>query len=59
MNEMNEAWIWQYMGGGGGGSPDVDVILGRVVTYWWWLITKGVRGVKNLGKSDYVIRESP
>ena len=42
-----------------GGSPDVDVILGRVVTYWWWLITKGVRGVKNLGKSDYVISESP
>ena len=53
---MNEAWIWQYifLGEGGGWSlHDVDIILGGVVTKWC-LITMG-GGVKNLGKSEYII----
>ena len=42
--------------GGEGGSKNVD-ILGGVVTKWWYLFGKGGGGVKNLGKSDYVIGE--
>ena len=42
---MNEAWIWQYVflgeREGAGGTHDVDIILGGVVTKWWYLITKG------------------
>ena len=47
-------------GKGGGGSHDVYIILGEVVTKWWCLIAKGGcggGGVKNLGKSDYMISE--
>ena len=44
------------MGEGEGGSHDVDIILGRCYLMMT-LVYKGGRGggVKNLGKSDYVI----
>ena len=44
MNEVNEAWIWQYIFLGEGGPHDVDIILGGVVSKWWCLITKGGGG---------------
>ena len=42
------------MGEGEGGSHDVDIILGGCYLMMM-LGYKGGRGVKNLGKSDYVI----
>ena len=55
---MNEAWIWQYifLGEGGGDPHNVDIILGGVVTKWC-LIRKRGGGIKNLGKSHYIISE--
>ena len=45
------------MGEGDGGSHDVDIILGG--GYLMMLGYKEGRGVKNQGKSDYVIISEP
>ena len=54
--------MWTFVKTNGGGrlgarSHDVDIIIEGVVTKWWSSITKWGTGVKNLGKSGYIISE--